>query len=92
MVLSASLHATSSVAQGLAPATDPPDCISQGLSGGNSILFQFNEVKLNTVISGTIHPQSSPSLVPVTTPAAASEMIKAWGSPLPLIFSCPAKM
>lgn len=62
MVLSASLHATSSVVQGLDPATDLPDCISQRLSGCNSIPFQFNEVKLNTMIFGAIHPRSSPLL------------------------------
>ena len=52
------------------------DCL-----GCNSIPFQFNEVNLNMMISGTDLPGSSPSPVTVTTPAAASETIQASGDP-----------
>lgn len=52
------------------------DCL-----GCKSIPIQFNEVKSDTMISGTDLPGSSPSSVTVTTPAAASEIIRPPGDP-----------
>lgn len=53
----------------------PMNAFPKGSLGCNSIPFQFNEEKLNMMISGIL-PGSSPS-VTVTTPSVVSEIVKA---------------